>query len=353
MTGGGAERQLSYLASGLISLGHQVDIGYIHDGPAAAEVDFSGCRLHKLKAKGNYEPGTLIQILHLIKATKPDIIQTWILQMDVCGGLAVRFTNIPWIIREPSSEGAYYGSWKQRLRRRLAKRSECIVCNSKGGQDFWKEHYPNKSCDLIPNGLQLANIDAASMASDDEYDISADKKLIVYAGRLEPVKKLNYLLDACKKVFEQTDSIAIFCGEGSSRPELERQILGLGISPKVRLTGYLPTSKVWGLMKRADVFAFISALEGMPNVVMEAMACGAPLVVSDIPAHREVLDEQRAIFVNPSDSGTVADAIMNCLSDRAGAKQRAILAREKAEQWSIMAMAKKYEAVYIKILRGR
>ena len=85
--------------------------------------------------------------------------------------------------------------------------------------------------------------------------------------------------------------VGILCGEGPQRSELEVMRHKLGLDADVHFTGHLPAASVWALMKKASVFVSLSAYEGCPNTVMEAMACGCPLVLSDIPAHREILDE--------------------------------------------------------------
>ena len=100
------------------------------------------------------------------------------------------------------------------------------------------------------------------------------------------------------------------------------------------------------MFKKASVFVSLSASEGHPNAVMEAMHCGCPLVLSDIPAHREILDRQSALFVRPDSATEAAAAIVRVLENPSEAAQRAAYARLKAQAWSIEAMAEGYEKVY-------
>ena len=106
-------------------------------------------------------------------------------------------------------------------------------------------------------------------------------------------------------------------------------------------------------MKAADAFVSVSYLEGQPNAVMEAMACGCPLVVSDIPMHREFLDEETALLVDPDDADAIARAIEAVLSDPEAARRRSEKARELAAQWSISEMAQQYDRVYSECLKRR
>jgi glycosyltransferase involved in cell wall biosynthesis len=106
-------------------------------------------------------------------------------------------------------------------------------------------------------------------------------------------------------------------------------------------------------MKSAAVFVSVSYVEGQPNTVMEAMACGCPLVVSDIPMHRDLLDERSALLVDPRDPHAIADAIGACLDDPGAARTRADEARRRAAAFSVSAMAERYERLYRACLEKR
>jgi glycosyltransferase involved in cell wall biosynthesis len=99
-------------------------------------------------------------------------------------------------------------------------------------------------------------------------------------------------------------------------------------------------------MKRANVTVSVSLFEGSPNVVLEAMAAGCPLVVSDIAAHRELLDEQSAILVDPRDPRQIADAIIKVLSDPEAAARRARAAYDRVQHYSLSATARQYADLY-------
>jgi glycosyltransferase involved in cell wall biosynthesis len=106
-------------------------------------------------------------------------------------------------------------------------------------------------------------------------------------------------------------------------------------------------------MKRADVFVATSLFEGQPNAVLEAMACGCPLVVSDIPAHRELLDETTALLVNPHKADALAEAILDVLSAPAAALARARKARAGVASLSIPSVARRYAELYESVLAAR
>ena len=353
MGGGGAERQLCYLSEGLVELGWEVHVALLRQGPNLGRLQGSGARVHFMRASTNYSPLIVWYLVRLVRELRPDLVHTSILQMDILGGFVARITRTAWLLREPNSKDAYPGNWKHRLRVWVARGADVIVSNSAGGNAYWGACYPDKARHVISNGLPLESMENTPACSLAELALEADHRLVLYAGRLTPHKNVDRLISALGKVMSDLPIVAIFCGDGSDRQVLEEQARASGLSDRVRFTGFVPSAQVWALMKRADVFVGPSAYEGLPNVVMEAMACGCPLVVSDIRAHRAFLDEGSALLVDPYDAAEIAAAIRLTLSDPTGAHLRARRAKETAARWSIPAMVREYEQVYRDVLARR
>jgi glycosyltransferase involved in cell wall biosynthesis len=103
-------------------------------------------------------------------------------------------------------------------------------------------------------------------------------------------------------------------------------------------------------MKAADVFVSVSYFEGMPNTVAEAMACGCPLVLSDIPQHREICPGDGALYADPRDPRAIAKAVVAAIDNSSACRTRAQRAQSATLEWSPMAMAERYEAIYREVL---
>jgi Glycosyl transferase 4-like domain len=112
MAGGGAERQLSYLASEQVRLGCDVHVAIIHGGPNLPRLVAAGATVHRLPAFGNHDPQILIRLIRTVRAIKPDAVQCWLLQTEVLGGLAALWTGPPWVLNERASEEAYPRTFK-------------------------------------------------------------------------------------------------------------------------------------------------------------------------------------------------------------------------------------------------
>lgn len=344
---GGAERQLSYLAPALAYMGHEVSIAYVTVG--AIKPKLKDVTIHHLDAKNYYDPFLLWKLLRLIHRLKPDIIQTWILQMDIFGGVAATLSRIPWVLREPNQTLAYPSTWKNNLRVKVGTFANSIVSNSVGGDEYWANWLPNGKRHIISNGLPLDEIDNCSRISLSELP-KTDIPIVLYVARLDLYKQPREFLEAIAYIRQKQEVLGIVCGDGPLRSELEALRHRLGLTDCVYFTGYLPADSVWALMKNASVFVSLSLVEGRPNTVMEAMVCGCPLVLSDIPAHREILDNHSANFVNPIHIQQIADTIIETLNVQNSAKDRALCAKQKTQEWSIEEMAKNYEKVYKDVL---
>jgi glycosyltransferase involved in cell wall biosynthesis len=351
LSGGGAEQQLSYLASELVQMGHQVHIAYLRNGPANQELP--NVMLHRIKARSNYDPYILWQVIRLIMQIKPDILHTWILQMDIIGGIAAKITRTPWVLREPSCQMAYNGAWKYKLREKMVGLSAAIVSNSSGGDSYWRSHYPNKRRYIIPNGLPLEMINNIMPQSPYHENLGSKNKVLLYGGRLDAAKNVDKLIEATHRVLKLYPTKLIICGDGPIRKSLEKQVGQLGLNAEVQFADFVDSHKLWAWMKGTDAFCSMSDYEGLPNSVIEAMACCCPLIVSDIPAHREFLTEQCALLLNQKDPEEISNAIELSLSNPSSAIKRAEIAKAIAQKWSISSMAEQYEKVYQQILKNR
>lgn len=349
LEGGGAERQLSYVAVELTRMGHEVHVASSRGGANLDRLRAGGVVWHRMSGRGNHDPGIFFRLVGLIRELRPDVVQTTLTQMDVLGGGAALLTRTPWVLRESSSAVSYSGGWKNRLRAALGRRADAIVSNSMGGLAYWRSA-GERRLHVVPNGIPFEEIVETPPGSVVELGIDPAGKLVLFGGRMVESKNVESLIAALARIADEVPFAAVLCGDGQRRPALERLAGELGVRHRVRFPGYV--SNLWSLMKRADAFVSLSRYEGCPNVVMEAMACGCPLVVSDIPAHREILDDRSAVFVDPDEPAVVAEALRATLCRVTAAQARAREARTRAAGWSVHATARLYERLYLSLCDG-
>jgi glycosyltransferase involved in cell wall biosynthesis len=132
---------------------------------------------------------------------------------------------------------------------------------------------------------------------------------IVSVGRLENVKDPMTLLAAFGRIGDERSRLALV-GAGSLKTQLVHQIQASRLQDRVELTGLIPRDDVFTRCAQADLFVSVSHGEGLPVAVIEAMATGCPVVLSDIPPHREVAEGVDSVpFVRPGDSAGFAREI--------------------------------------------
>lgn len=352
MHGGGAERQLVYLATELVRLEWEVHVAVMHRGTNWPRLEASGTTIHEVPAKSSYDPRVFVQLRRILREVDPDIVQVWLLQMEILGGLAAISTRTPWVFSERASKDAYPLSVKTLGRRAVAQWATALVSNSTEGDTYWAPRLRRRIRRyVIPNGLPLGEIAETRPARPEEVVIGPDESLVLFAGRLDPQKNVDTLLSAVKLVDVRRQVRVLCCGDGSLRAHLERRIATEGLRDRVRLVGF--TKDLWPLMKRATVFVSPSWFEGSPNVVLEAMACGVPLIVSNIDSHRALLDETSAVLVDPRSADQLARAIENVLENPVEAAARSQVASVRIAQFGMNAIARQYSDLYQEILSGK
>lgn len=137
--------------------------------------------------------------------------------------------------------------------------------------------------------------------------------ILVAAGRLRPQKGFDLLLGALAEVLQQRDVRLIILGEGPDRRALENQARQLGIHAAVDFVGFRPNP--YPIMRTADAFVLSSRFEGAPNVLVEAMALGTPVVATDCPSGPRDMLNHGALgpLVPPGDPSALAQGILRTL----------------------------------------
>lgn len=346
LSAGGAERQLNLLVPEFAKLGHEVHIAYLFEGPE--HVQIRGGILHRLDVIGNYDPQLLLKLFWLIRTIKPQVMQSWILMMDILGGILTTISNTHWIMREPSSDMAYKNpNFKHKLRGRLGHNAAAIVANSSGGRIYWLgQGIPEQRLHVITNAVPFGVIKQVKPSQ----DTSGIQNTVIYAGRLIPSKKVDMAIHAIAYVRRRQKVHFIIAGEGPAKPELIRLVHRLQLGEVVRFVSYMQPYDLWAHMKAAKVFISLSDYEGMPNCVTEAVACGVPVVLSNIPAHRNFLNDDSALFVTNNSITEITEAILRTLENNQEAAQRAAKAQDAIRDRTSAVVAAEYIALYERLV---
>jgi glycosyltransferase involved in cell wall biosynthesis len=161
---------------------------------------------------------------------------------------------------------------------------------------------------VIPNGVDTDFFKPSNMK---------DPNLVTWVGRLVPEKGVLYLLKAVHEVRKvRASARLVLVGDGPFKAELQQFADALGLGDRVQFVGALSRIEVAKLLSMSSVFVFPSLKEGLPSSVMEAMACGVPVVGSDIPGVSDVVVQgETGLLVRPKNSEALANAILTLMND--------------------------------------
>ncbi|MBN2131853.1 MAG: glycosyltransferase [Sedimentisphaerales bacterium] len=259
---------------------------------------------------------TLIRLARVLRTQQVDLLHCHNPKANTYGVLAAIMARTPAVLVQ------FHGLKRTRgIRRKLAnllifRRAAAIVAVADAVRkdivaSNW--HVPHDRFRLLESSIdfaRFAHTDATRSAALRQLGVPADAVVLGTIGRLAPTKGLSYLLEAFGAVRQQVASAhLVLLGDGPSRTELEQQVTRTPYRDAVHFLGH--RSNVAQLLQGFDVFVLASVAEGMPRVILEAMAAGVPCVSTAVGGIPEMLDGGRlGSLVPPRDVGQLADALL-------------------------------------------
>lgn len=326
LAGGGAERCIGIVANGLAARGVQVTLALARaEGPYLADV-------HPAVRVIDFAVGSawraLPGLVRELRSQRPAALLSAMNHANVVAALAHRVARSQ--ARLVLSERAHLGSVlaefpgpRMRLTRALMRLTypwaEAVVTVSDGVADDLRQQLaldPRRIATIYNPVVDATLRRKAESAPAHPWLASPTVPVVVAAGRLIAQKDFATLLDAFARVRRQRLARLLILGEGELRGALEAQAVRLGIGADVALPGFDPNP--FAAMRAASLFVLSSRFEGLPGVLIQAMACGARVVSTDCPSGpREVLQDGRwGRLVPVGDAQAMAAAIAAALDER-------------------------------------
>jgi teichuronic acid biosynthesis glycosyltransferase TuaC len=196
---------------------------------------------------------------------------------------------------------------------------------------------PVEKISVIPNGIDLKRFypvpqPEARLA----LNLPADVKIAISVGALREVKNHKLLISAFAKALESQPKLRLFIvGEGPLRPALENLIRELNLQERVSLVGARPNDELALWFSAADVSCLVSSREGWPNVLMESIACGTPVIATRVGGVPEIIRSPQLGVLTDEDPDSVAAALNSALTQQ---WDRSALARHaRTREWGKVA----------------
>ncbi len=352
---GGAERQVMLLARGLRRRGWRVSVVALSGagGEAARDLEAAGVVFQSLAmCKGLADPRGWVRFHEWLRRERPDVIHAhlphaaWLARWSRLGA------TVPAVI--DSLHSSFTGTIGRRLGYRVSNwlpDHVTAVSQAVAETHLQARMVSAEKLTVLPNGIDTEawRPDARVRAAVRGELGLREEFLWFAAGRLEPVKDYPTLLEAMARV--PAPSRLLIAGCGPLRDELTARAVGLGIGRRVRFLGFQAELRRW--MQAADGFVLASRWEGLPMALLEAAACGLPIVATDVPGTREALEDgmtgRLATAGNPEDLAAAMTATMRDSSE----ERRAMGMRARVrvmEHFALEAVLDRWERLYRELL---
>lgn len=353
---GGAERALVQLVTRLDRTRWEPAVFCL--GPSGALVDSlreAGIAVTCLNARRRFDVGVIVRLCRGLARFQPQIVQTFLFHANIAGRLAAKWAGIPHCV-SGIRVAERRSKWPLRIDRLTNSLVDMNVAVSRAVADFSMAvaRLPKQKVIVIPNGVEIAPFAAAEALDLATLGIPLGAKIVVAVGRLDRQKGLSYLIDALPElVARHGDLHLLLVGEGAEREALTRLIAERGLATRVHFAGWRPD--VPRILQAADCLVLPSLWEGMPNVVLEAMAAGLPVVATRVEGVDElVLPDQTGFIVSPASSNELAAALERILCDPDRARRMGEAGRGRiASEFNWDVMAERYDALYTRLLKPR
>lgn len=349
LNGGGAERMMLNISAELANRGHCVDLVLVEKkGDYIAEIP------NTVTVIDLESPRTLFSLpkfLHYLWNEEPDAVLSTLRGTNIAsilGGILVPKT-IHTVIREanPPSEKMKHSANKDQflgyMSEKLYSYADHIVAISAGVKKDLVEAYrlDPVQVSVVYNPAFSSDIESRSKQSINEPWFHDDIPVILGTGRLADEKDFNTLLEAFAIIKESMEARLIILGEGPKRNEFECLISDSNLENHIKLPGFVENP--FRYMANADVFALSSKYEGFGNVLIEAMACGTPVVSTDCPyGPAEILANGKYGILVPTESpAKLAKGIAFTLENPVPSSSL----KRRASEFSVTAAVDKYEQI--------
>ncbi|MEP6664324.1 MAG: glycosyltransferase [Verrucomicrobiota bacterium] len=357
---GGAQRQVVELANHINPDVFKIHVCSLSDYvPLSSELKLGDERLHIARKQHKFDLTVAFKLAHLFRKLKADLVHTFLFDADFFGRLGAMLARVPVIIgseRNCFEEPRFRNLAAWRLTQPLV---DLTIANSNAGADFNQRmlHQPRSSYRVVHNGVNVNRFtpkDGKDLRG--ELNIKADEKIVGIFGSFKPQKNHETFFRVAKMVLQQLPQTRflvvgdeLYLGMSNSvewKQKIQNLVDELGLRERCLFLGN--RKDVERLYNICDVTVLPSLFEGTPNVALESMACGVPVIASDVSDNKYVIPDGKAGFVVAvNDVDSMAQRVVSLLSNDAERIRFGQNAREWVlKEFSCERLAEKTVAVY-------
>ncbi len=316
---GGTPLQVYRLAKGLKSLNTEIAVCCLsHKGPIAELIEQEAINVYPLQATNITDVQIIFKLAKLINNFKPDICNSFLMHSNVITRIAARLlSSSSCKIISTVCTVERQKHWHMIMENSTHRLSDIIVCISQAVLKHLHHigHIPKNKLELIYPGIDIQKIRNAVPIDIGKLSIRPCKHRICFLGRLDPIKRIDLILHAIRKIHNEQNNYDIqfiIIGDGPERNKLERLTKELKIENIVYFLGFREDYPA--ILKLCQIYTLASEQEGWGIATIEAIAAGLIPVVSDIDGSREIIEKTSGLTFTPKDSDDLAAKIIKAIN---------------------------------------
>lgn len=289
-----------------------------------------------LKRRGRIDPKIIWDVAKLIRSERIDVVMTTLFYADVVGALARTMSPAKAVFSWETISAPEWLLRHRLLTYRFAMHfCDKVVSVSNATADWLvdKRGVPRSKVMVIPYGVDLKLYQVGRNPElKAKLGVPAESPVVGVVARLHPQKGHRYLIEAARSIVASHPAVRfVIVGDGELRPELEQQVRDSNLSQNFLFLGFRDDVK--DLLKVFDMFVLPSLYEGLPNVVLEAMATGLPVVATAVDGTIElIVDDETGFLVPPKSPQDLSAKISFLLADDERRRRFGNRGRERVEQ---------------------
>jgi glycosyltransferase involved in cell wall biosynthesis len=282
-----------------------------------------------------------VPLRRLLRERQPDIVFSTSSGTNITAALATPRPGPRLVLSERSGLVREHPLLKRWIlvtaKRWLYGRADCVTAVCEGVADDLRARLGLRFSQTraVFNPVVTPEMNTLAAEPVDEPWLDGPTPVLVAAGRLTRVKAFDLLLEALASVRRSHDCRLILLGEGPLRGSLENLASALGLRESVRFAGFVHNP--YPYLRRGTIFVLSSHFEGLPGVLIQAMACGAPVIATDCPfgPNEIVTPGTDGMLVPPGDPRSLAEAIVTLLDDAPRRRAMAEAGRASAQRFTL------------------
>ncbi|MCI0512016.1 glycosyltransferase [candidate division KSB1 bacterium] len=303
-------------------------------GPLRKDFEATGFPVRVFPKKRSFDFSLISKVVRLMESEEIDIVLTTLFYADVIGALAAKRAHVPAVISWEVVTHPFKFRHTFAYKRALKHIDMVVPVSHAIGKQIMRERgVPQEKIHTIHYGVDTVKYQPHDGAAK-RRELGIDDQTVIFGtnARMTLQKGHTYLIDAAKTVVQKYPHVKfVLAGDGPLRGDIEQQIQKNGLTQNFQLLGF--RTDIAALLGAYNLYVLPSLYEGLPNQVLEAMACGKGVVATAVDGTVEaVVDGTTGLLVPPKDAPALANTLLKVLDQPESSTRFGVASRQRIEE---------------------